>query len=213
MEIVFIKETENESEDVITKTKQSLIGRIQQAVNVLKKDKVKTLILPIVPNGIKLPSSVNIESYEAIEKPYSLPDYKKLEKITWSSFLPHQKSYGFIHKGSSINAYEYVEFLTERQKNKLPFRLLVYDYPKNLISVAEDIFNKRLKILYDGFVLVENFEYSVDTVGDLKYTIGLNEFNAEIVTPQSYKDDVKSIMTSGIVNEISRYALQLAGLV
>ena len=44
----------------------------------MNANKVQTLILPIVPKGIKLPTSTNIENYEGIEKPYSLPDYKKL---------------------------------------------------------------------------------------------------------------------------------------
>ena len=212
MEIVFIRET-NTSNNILTQVKNSIIGRIQQAVNVVNANKVQTLILPIVPNGIKWPSSVDIENYEAIEKPYSLQDYKKLEKITWSSFLPHSKTYSFIHHGSSSNAYEYVEFLTERQINKLPMRLLVYDYPKNIVSVVSDIVNRSIKIIYDGFVVVESFEYAVDTVGDLKYTISLNEFNSDIVSPKANFNDFKTIMTSGAVNEISRYALKLAGLI
>ena len=213
MEIVLIKESNSTSSDILTQVKNNIIGRIQQAVNVIDKNKTQSLILPIVPKGIKLPTSTSIENYEGIEQPYSLPKYKNLEKISWASFFPHQKAYNFMHKGSSSNAYEYVEFLTERLENELPLRLLAYEYPKNIASVVSDIANRSIKILYDDFVLVEKFEWSVDNVGDLPYTLSLNEFNSDIVSPKADFNDFKRIFSSGAVNEISRYALKLTGLI
>ena len=72
-----------------------------------------------------------------------------------------------------------------------------FEYPKNFASAISDIANRSIKILYDGFVLVEKFDFSVDTAGDLQYTLSMNEFNSDIVAPQANFNDFKTIFSSG----------------
>lgn len=193
MDIIFIKEVQTSS-DILNQVKNGIIARIQQAVNPLNQ--TQTLILPIVPKGIKFPCTAEIDNYKGISTDYNVPSYKQLTSIEWSSFFPN-KPYDFIHSGSSSNGYEYVTFLIERQTNKLPFRL---------VAIEDN------KVLFDNFVLVEGFESYVDSAKDIQYTLKLKEFNVDVITALG-ADEVVSTITSAEVNEITNDALQELGLI
>ena len=106
MEIFFIKEVQT-SADILNQVKNSIIARIQQAVNVTGQ--TQTLILPVVPSGINFPTNAEINNYKGLDDDYNIPSYRGLSAIEWSSFFPNQP-YSFLHAGSSSNGYEYVEF-------------------------------------------------------------------------------------------------------
>lgn len=218
MEIVFIKEAES-SVNILAQLKNKLIDRIQRAVKLTDKS-VMSLILPIVPTGIKLPRTAEINKYNGIEQPYTIPNYKNLETISWSSFFPVNKSYSFQHGGSVLDGYEYVDFIDERLKNQLPMRMIAYDLPKLAVSSLADTITGAIssrnivRVMYDHFVNVENFDYSLDKAGDLQYSITLKEFNEEIA--DSIADNLKTdvmVSLTGFTNQVTRQALIVSGLI
>lgn len=198
MDIYLIKEVQS-SADILNQVKNNIIARIQQAVNVTGQ--TQTLILPIVPKGIKFPVSTQVDGYKGIRQEYNVPSFRNLSTVEWSSFFPN-KPYPFIHNGSSSNGYEYVEFLNERLINQLPFRLVAIE--KQRVPF--------FKILYDRFVLVESFDYSLDDAGDLQYSIKLKEFNAGIVIALN-TNDLRSALASTAVNTVTNSALRATGLI
>lgn len=198
MQIFFIKEIQTSS-DLLNQVKNGIISRIQQAVNVTGQ--TQTLILPIVPKGIKIPVSADIGNYKGLSEEYNVPSYGNLATFEWSSFFP-TKPYDFIKTGSSSNGYEYVTFLTERQENELPFRLVIVEERQ-----------MPFRMLFDNFVLVKNFEYSVDNVGDIQYFLRLEEFNTGMITATIGRNEVASAFVSGMVNTITNSALKHSGLI
>lgn len=200
MEIFFIKEVQTSS-NILYQVKNNIIARIEQAVNVTGQ--TKTLILPVVPKNIQFPYSAEIKDYKGITEPYNIPSYKNLSHIEWESFFPN-KPYNFLHLGSSSNGYEYVDFLTERLKNRLPFRLVAIDNNIKKIPI--------FKIIYDDFVLVEDFKYSVDASNDLPYSLKLKGFNKKLVSALG-KDDLKRVLVTGVVNTVTNTALRKSGLI
>lgn len=208
MEIVLIKESIS-SQNILSQLKNNIISRIQQAVNVTSKGTI-SLILPIVPKGVSFPAQNEIAKYKGVQEDYALPNnHTSLSNFGWSGLFPN-KAYSFAHAGSSSNGYDYVDFLEERYENNLPLRLLAYELPKNVSNILTN--QALVRVIYDHFVLVEKFEYTTDSVGDISYSVSFQEFNAKILGGNDV-DTAKSIIATAGVNMVTNSALKQVGLI
>lgn len=216
-QVIFIKEKEGQ-QDAVSQLKNAIISRIESAFNITNSIKTDSMILPVVPE-IKYPKNANIEGYEGLKESYNVPSKKKLETISWSSIFPVNKNYSFQSAGSRVNGYDYVDFLSERQNNQKPFRLVSYETrtPSNFAtSVFNGIANSNLslqsyiKVHFDDLVLVKDFEYTTDAVGDIKYTLTLEQFNGDIVIPGT---NYVEMGVSAATNVAAKFTLKSAGLI
>lgn len=222
MEIVFVREKQN-SKDILSQVKDSVISRIQQAVNVTNE--TETVILPVVPEDNPFKSLSDVKNYKGLAKDYNIPAHKNLKSFTWNSLFPVNKSYSWQHAASNINGYDYVDFIEERQRNELPFRLIAYSrntMTRTVSNIAGELYNSGvsssilttpIRTHFDGLVLVKDFDYTVDKVRDIKYTITLEEFNPDILKPSDNKIDWTQAGVTTVSNIVTRYALKSAGLI
>lgn len=238
-EVIFVRERSGQL-DAISQLKYGIVDSLEKAFNAFadtdtdnsdntdennedkknkkKKCKTESMILPVVPD-IKYPKNADINNYEGLKESYNVPSKKKLETIEWSSIFPVNKNYSFQKAGSHTNGYDYVDFLTDRQIGQKPFRLISFETrtlsnmaTSTLIDVASrDVkWDTILKIHFNGLVLVKDFDYHTDTVGDIKYTLTLEEFNSNIVVPDTKYGELG---VNFATNVISKYALKTAGLI
>ena len=203
MYIIFIREKQTDT-DILSQVKNSVISRVQQAVNVTDCD---SLILPVVPD-VKFPTNASVNIHRGLTSEFSTASYKELKSIEWSSFFP-VKNYEFATIGSNSNGYVYVDFLNERQENQLPFRLIAYEINNQLGSIVR---LEPFRVIYDGFVWVEKFEYSKDRAKDIQYTLGLKEFDTDILRPMN-KSDIGNILLGSVGNIATNWALKQAGII
>lgn len=216
-EVIFVKERRG-VKDAVSQLRNGIIDYLDKAFNSADNKKTESMILPVVPH-IKYPKNANVDNYEGIKENYNVPGKQKLETIEWSSIFPVNKNYSFQKAGSHINGYDYVDFLDERQKEQKPFRLISFETRtlSNAVTstitdaVAQNIsLNSILKFHFNGLVVVKDFDYYTDTVGDIKYSLTLEEFNGNIVIPN---DNYAELGTNFGTNIITRYALKSAGLI
>lgn len=222
MEILFVKEKSGQL-NAAAQLKNLLVSRIESAFQLTNTAKTESLILPIVPTGIIFPKIADVENYDGLTMSYNIPGKKKLEDISWSSIFPVYKNYSFQKRGSNLNGYDYKEFLEERQANELPFRLVAFErrnIPNTASTLASNIANRTvslmttgqslIKILFDDLVVVKDFKPEIDTVGDIKYSLTLSQFNSELLIP---KLNYSEIATGYIGNTVTKHALRQAGLI
>jgi len=218
MQIIIIREKQNKK-NAIQQVNQNLISYIQQAYNFMTEGNTESLIFPIVPTGLKFPSDIDVENYKGVSTKFNVPDTKNLKDIEISSIFPVNKDYNFANKLANTNGWDYVDFLEERQKNQLPLRLLAYDF-KGLNGVtsaiinnygdAQSIANSSFKRHADGLFLVKSFDYEIDNVKDIKYTLTLSQFNSDVA---NYGIDWEQISKSSAKNVTTKYVLKNLGLI
>ncbi len=206
MEILFVKEKSGQL-NATAQLKNLLVSRIESAFQLTNTAKTESLILPIVPTGIIFPKIADVENYDGLTMSYNIPGKKKLEDISWSSIFPVYKNYSFQKRGSNLNGYDYKEFLEERQANELPFRLVAFE--RRFITDAATSRN-LIKILFDDLVVVKDFKPELDTVGDIKYSLTLSQFNSNMVKPGI---NYTELGVNIVGNLTTKYALQNAGLI
>ena len=229
MEIIFIKEAQT-SNDIVSQVKNAIISRIEQAVNAINSEyetkNSESLILPIVPKNNPFKTLADVKNYKGLEREYNIPTYKSLRSFSWSSFFPVNKAYSFQHTGSNVNGYDYVDFLQERQDHQLPFRLIAFDLNTitrtvtnaatsffDMSQTSLDVLKSPVRIYFDGFVLVKDFQYALDEAKDLSYTLSLEEFNVDILESEKYKLNWSDLGMNTATNVITKYALKGAGLI
>lgn len=119
-------------------------------------------ILPIVPPNIPISMPSNNEVFESANKgEIKLIGFKGLIGVSITSFFPN-KEYGFIKKGASANGWQYVEFLKRMQDGRYPFRIVM------TTKEGYEVLNSP--------VVIENFVFDVDKVGDIVYNLELSEY-------------------------------------
>ena len=221
MEIIFVREAQNRT-DILSQVKNSIIARIQQAVNIADRE-TESLILPIIPKNNPFKHSSKIDNYKGLTTDYNVPSHEDLRSFEWSSIFPVNKNYSFQHAGSNINGFDYVDFIEERQNNRLPFRLIAYDYNTITSTImneagmvlsgsvnVQNIAQNAIRIFFDGFVTVKEFDYYIDNAKDINYSLKLEEFNSETLMPEI--DWASSAVNIGS-NVVTKYALQKIGLI
>ena len=218
MDIIFIREKQT-GQNVLNQINNKILDRIQKAFNVTDSE-TESFFLPIVPKDIPFAKTSDINGYKGVNEAFNLPSYRNLEQFSWSGIFPVYKNYKSIRILSNANGYDYVNFLEERQKNKLPLRLIAFDYNK-LNKTASNLYQSNdlslnnittsfINILFDDFVLVSEFKYSIDTAKDIMYSLTLDRFNTNIV---DYTINWNQVMTNLEKNITTRYALKTLGLI
>ena len=112
-------------------------------------------IVPIVPPDVDIKEGGENETLKTVKGNIRLVGEPTLKTVSWSSIFPVYKNYGFVAVGSRVNGYDYVNFLQEEYKSKVPIRIIITTLTKRPIV-------NMLATVDDGF------SWSVDTAGDLK---------------------------------------------
>ena len=122
----------------------------------------QVLTLPILPENMpELVQSYKNSTFESINGELNLIGTKALGTVSFSSFFPNKK-YSFIRPKAIENGWEYVAFFNKYTENKMPVRMILLDNENN------DILNIAFS--------VESFNFFVDKVGDIQYSIDLKEY-------------------------------------
>lgn len=122
-----------------------------------------TLIVPVVQPPVKFSRQGKHETFETLKQgDIILLGGKGLKTVEWSSFFPANKPfYTFTKWGAQSNGKEYVTFLEEHMDEEKPFRLII---------------TENYKTIRNMLVVVDNFEWEYDKVGDIVYSLKLVEY-------------------------------------
>lgn len=124
------------------------------------KDRKKILKLPIVPPELEWDNPQKNETMETIQGGEILiPGLRGLTTLTIDSFFP-MKKYPF--RKSDVQGKEAIEFFMKSKSARQPLRIVVST-------------KKGLELL-NKLMIIENFTYGLDRVGDIKYKLDLKEF-------------------------------------
>ena len=217
MQVIIVREKQT-AKNAIQQVNQRIIDRIQTAYKALSDGSSESLVFPIVPKTVQFPKVADVEDYKGINQSFNIPSYKNLEDIIIESIFPVYKDYAFVNPASSPNGWDYVDFLEERQKNKLPLRLIAYDF-KSVISLAGNAINATnltqltqgsFKRYADFMCVVKDFKYTIDKVKDINYTLTLSQFNSDMT---DYSLDWNQLIAKSAENVTTRYALKNVGLI
>lgn len=155
-------------------------------------------IVPVVPVALEIQSDGNNESIETLDGNFNLIKHKKLRTISWSSFFPVHKNYGFIPRGALLDGWLYVAFLELMKKYRLPIRIIITNRDK------VPIFNSLMSI--------DSLNYSIDKVGDINYSIKLTEFNADFLGFIVWDKAVEKYISKNDIEKQKKILLQQNGL-
>jgi len=125
----------------------------------------QVLIVPIVPPNIPILQPTKNTTFESLRGDINIIGIKGLREFGWDSFFPNQ-DYSFAKTGSCTNGWDYVDFLNNYIDLGLPIRLAVTTETKQTV----------LNMLAS----IDKFDYSLDAIGDIAYSIGFKEFNEQL---------------------------------
>jgi hypothetical protein len=157
-------------------------------------------IVPIVPPDVDFKDGGENETLKTVKGNIRLIGEKGLKTVSWSSIFPVNKNYGFVAVGSRINGYDYVNFLQDAINAKIPIRVIITTLQKRPIC-------NMLATIDDGFL------WSVDTAGDLKYSISLTEFPQDKWDYVNGSPTLKQYLKAFAVQSVAKKALSKVGLI
>jgi hypothetical protein len=157
-------------------------------------------IVPIVPPDVDFKDGGENETLKTVKGNIRLIGEKGLKTVSWSSIFPVNKNYGFVAVGSRINGYDYVNFLQDAINAKIPIRVIITTLQKRPIC-------NMLATIDDGF------SWSVDTAGDLKYSISLTEFPQDKWDYVNGSPTLKQYLKAFAVQSVAKKALSKVGLI
>lgn len=131
-------------------------------ITISKNNNSEILIIPVVPPNVPIKQAGKNEVFETLNGDINILKLPGLKELSISSFFPVNKNYEFVAKGSETDGFKYVNFL-ENSKNSREYIRLVMTAKDN-------------KTLFNSLVSVEDFEYSIDKVGDIAYSVDFKEF-------------------------------------
>lgn len=120
------------------------------------------MIFPIVPPGIEITEEQNNEDFDALTGTMKLIGEMGLRKLSISSFWPVNKNYPFVKTGSLDDGNKYVEFFQKWRKKKVPVRVIMTA--------------KSGYAVLNMACVVNSFTYSYDKVGDIQYSLDVEEY-------------------------------------
>ena len=119
-------------------------------------------VMPIVPPDIPIIQAVKSEVFDSVNRgEFKLIGSKGLVMISIDSFFPN-KEYPFIKKGSLSDGWQYVSFFERWMDLEAPIRII--------ITTKAGVEVKNLA------VAIEYFNYSIDKIGDIQYSLELSEY-------------------------------------
>lgn len=114
--------------------------------------------IPVLPESISVSKEYSVEEFTVDNaRDLALIGKQKLKGFSWRSFFPRNE-YPFI-RGSYVDGFDFVYRIDKWIEQKLPIRLIITGTSINQA------------------VTVAKFDYELDKVGDVVYTIELKEVN------------------------------------
>lgn len=157
-------------------------------------------IIPIVPPDVDIKIGGENETLQTVKGNVRLVGEKSLTKVSWSSIFPVNKNYGFVTVGSRVNGYDYIDFLKDSINAKIPIRIIITTLRKRPIC-------NMLATIDDGF------SYTVDTAGDIKYSISLTEFPEKMWDYANGSITLKQYLKTFAIQSVAKKALAKVGLI
>lgn len=222
MDILIARERQ-EGFNIYNRLSQSETYR--QIFNITNDNETETLILPVVPPELVFPKDSDITNLKGVMTQHNIPSESNLQTITIDSIFPVNKDYSWQNRHSNVNGFDYVDFFIERQNNQLPFRLIAFDWDFSAEMLIDEYNVTRnndwqfdtqengqelFRVHADNFYVVKKFDYKVDKVGDINYTLIINQFNEE-----TFEFPINWTQTLGNLtqNASTRFALRKFGLI
>jgi hypothetical protein len=131
-------------------------------ITISKNNNQEILIIPIVPPNISITQGSKNETFETLTGDINILKNPALKEISLSSFFPVNKNYSFVSKGSEPDGFKYVNFIENAKNNKEYIRLVMT--------------SKENRTIFNSLVSIENFEYDLDKVSDIVYSVDFKEF-------------------------------------
>lgn len=156
-------------------------------------------ILPHIPAGIEYPSESDNETMDTLSGKIRIVGEDGLQSISWSGIFPVNKTYTWTKIGSIANGYNYIKFIENQKKKKLPIRLIITD----------DLF----KTIFNALVSIDSFTYSRDKVLDINYQISVTEFPADKWDYLNSSLNNNLVYAQLIAKSLARKSLQKYGLI
>ncbi len=157
-------------------------------------------VVPIVPPDVDIKTGGENETLKTAKGNIRLVGEKTLKTVSWSSIFPVNKKYGFITVGARTNGYDYTGFLDNACSAKIPIRIVITTNNKRTLC-------NMLATVDDGFT------WSIDTAGDIKYSITLTEFPQEKWDYINGSPTLKQYLSAFAIQSVARKALAKVGLI
>ncbi len=155
-------------------------------------------IVPVVPVQLAVVSNGDHDILDTLDGKFNLIKHKKLREISWSSFFPVNKNYGFVPRGALLDGWLYVAFLELMKKYRLPIRIIITNRDK------VPVFNSLMSI--------DELTYNVDKVGDINYSIKVTEFPYNLIEFLKQNDKIDKYLTKHNINSFKNIILKENGL-
>ena len=127
------------------------------------KNNEEVFVLPHVPVDFPLPQpEQHSETYTGLSQDYRRIGTMGLRTLSWNSFFPVGRRYGFMPAEALEDGWAYVSFFERWRQRKVPFRMIVLD--------SQGV--SRLNMA----CTVDTFEPSVKRNGDIAYSIAVTEY-------------------------------------
>jgi hypothetical protein len=157
-------------------------------------------IVPVVPPDVDIQQGGQNDTLKTIKGNIRLVGEKGLTKVSWSSIFPVYKNYSWVAVGSRLNGYDYVNFIQDAIDAQVPIRIIITSLSKrpivNMLATIDESFNA-----------------SVDTAGDLKYSISLTEFPEKAWDYLNSSPTLRQYLQTIAVQSVAKKALAKVGLI
>lgn len=157
-------------------------------------------IVPIVPPDVDFKHGGENQTLQTVKGNVRLVGEKSLQTVGWSSIFPVYKNYGFVAIGARPNGYDYINFLQDAISAKVPIRIIITTLTKRPIC-------NMLATVDDGF------SWSIDTAGDIKYTISLTEFPEKAWDYVNGSPTLRQYSKTIAVQSVAKKGLAKVGLI
>lgn len=124
---------------------------------------LRQFVIPIVPENLTITSNGDVKQTDTLNRKINVLGNSDLRNIQWSSFFPVDKDYNFVKRNSLRNGWVYVNFLEQMKTARLPIRTII---------TTED----ERTVVFNRLTTISQFNYFVDNVEDVNYTLRLVEF-------------------------------------
>lgn len=122
----------------------------------------EVMIFPVVPTDFEITSEQSNEDFDGISGTMKLIGEMGLRRLSLSSFWPVNKSYSFVRPGSVKDGRKYVDFFEKWRKKKLPMRVVLTA--------------KNGRCILNMACVVNSLVYHYDKVGDIQYSLDMEEY-------------------------------------
>jgi hypothetical protein len=157
-------------------------------------------VVPVVPPDVDIQDGGQNDTLKTIKGNIRLIGEKGLKKVSWSSIFPVYKNYSWVAIGSRQNGHDYVNFIQDKIDAEVPIRIIITSLSKRPIV-------NMLATIDEGFTA------SLDTAGDLKYSLSLTEFPEKAWDYLNASPTLRQYLQTIAVQSVAKKALAKVGLI